>query len=142
MAESTADVLARLKRQEETTGRSGAVPMMPKQMMLDAREVEAKHPDKRIRWVSLSDKNKMASRKAEGYSVLDEKDGGRKIGDEMVLMSMPREIYEQRVARQREENERRMNAHQGEWGAQMEAAARDLQDRFGIRVSADQLSKL
>jgi len=140
--ESPAKILADLKRVEATTGRSGAIPRMPKEMMFDATAVEARHPDKHLRWLNMSDKNKMASRKAEGYTILPESEGGQKIGDEMVLASIPRAQYEQRLARQEEENDRRLNAHTAEWEGQAEAMARTLRDNYGIKVSPEKLTRL
>lgn len=133
------DLLKKLERQEATTGRSGAIPRMPKQMMLDASDVAAKRPDKHLRWVSLKDENKVPMRKLEGYSVVPEKDGGRAIGSEYVLMEVPREVVEERVARQKAEHERRLNQHNAEWQQQAEAVARELRDKHGIRVSPEQL---
>jgi DNA-binding transcriptional MocR family regulator len=140
--ETPAQALARLKQQEATTGRSGAIPRMPKEMMFDASDVEAKHPDKHFRWLNMADKNKMASRKVEGYTILPESEGGRKLGDDMVLASIPREQFEQRVARQREENDRRLNSHTKEWSEQAESAARILRDQYGIKVSPEKLTRL
>jgi hypothetical protein len=140
--ETPAQVLARLKQQEATTGRSGAIPRMPKEIMFDASEAEARHPDKHLRWLNLADKNKMASRKAEGYTILPESEGGQKLGDEMVLAAIPKEQYEQRVAHQAAENERRLNSHTKEWAEQAEGAARILRDQYGIKVSPEKLTRL
>lgn len=138
---ATAEVLAKLKRQEETSGRSGAVPLTPKQTMLDASEVQTKHPDKHLRWVSMRDANKVATRKAEGYTVLPVAEGGKTLGDEMVLMAIPRELYEQRVARQDAENKRRLSQHTKEWESLAENTARMLRDKHGINVSPEQLTR-
>lgn len=138
---SPAEILANLKRQEATSGRSGAIPRMPKQHMLDASEVQAKKPEKHLRWVSLKDSNKVPTRKHEGYVVVPEKDGGRTLGDEYVLMEIPKERYEQRLAQQREENDRRLNQHDKEWQQQAEAVARELRDKHGIRIKPEHLTK-
>lgn len=139
--DTPAQLLKKMEREEATTGRSGAIPRMPKQMMLDASDVAAKKPDKHLRWVSLKDDNKVPMRKLEGYSVVPEKEGGRTIGNEYVLMEVPREIMEERVARQRAEHERRLNQHNAEWQQQAESIARELRDRHGIRVSPEHLIK-
>lgn len=138
MAESAGEVLERLKRQEAKEV-GGAPTRMPKQMMLDASDVAAKHPDKHLRWVSLKDDNKLASRKMEGYVALNEKEGGKTLGNELVLMGLPKQLYEQRVARQNAENERRLSQHTKEWENLAESAARELRDRHGIRVDSRDL---
>lgn len=140
--ETPAQIIAKLKRTEATTGRSGAIPRMPKQMLLDVGDLPEKHPDKHLRWVNKSDKNKILSRKMEGYTELPVSEGGKSLGDEMVLMAQPRELYEQRVARQKEENQRRLNSHVAEWQGQAEAAARTLRDQYGIKVNPEQLTRL
>lgn len=141
-SETTSEVLARLKRQEKTTGRAGAVPRMPKELMLDASEVAAQHPDRHFRWLNKVDKNKMSSRKADGYTILPESEGGRSLGDDMVLAYIPKEQAEQRVAQQNQENDRRLNSHNTEWAQQAEATARMLQDQYGIKVSPEKLTRL
>lgn len=140
--ETPKDIIAKLKRTEATTGRSGAIPRMPKQMMLDIGDLAEKNPDKHFRWVNKADKNKVLSRKMEGYTELPVSEGGKSLGDEMVLMVQPRELYEQRLARHKEENERRLNSHVAEWQGQAEAAARTLRDQYGIKVKPEQLTRL
>lgn len=141
MSETAKEALERLKREEKITGRSGAVPLTPKQQMLDASEVQSAMPDKHVRWVTLRDPNKMAQRKAEGYTILPPTEGGKSIGDELVLMAIPRDLYEQRVARQDAENRRRLNQHNREWEALAENQARILRDKHGITVSPEQLMR-
>lgn len=130
-----------LDRRERTSGRSGAVPRSPKQGLLDASDVEAAHPDKRVRWLNLKNPEKVVVRQAEGYTRLPAEEGGRSLGDEMALFAAPREVHEERVAAQTEENRRRESAHRNEFQRTVEAVARELRDRHGVNVSAEQLMK-
>src|SRR5512138_58264 len=90
------NLIKKLSRQEETTN-PGANVLTPKQELLNARDVQEKHPDKRVRWVSLRDAQKVESRKMEGYKIIPSEEGGRRLGDDLVLMEIPREIYEAKV---------------------------------------------
>lgn len=134
------DLLAKLKQQEAREV-GGAASRLPKQMMLDASDVAAKHPDKHLRWVSMKDSNKMASRKLEGYVAIPVTEGGRTLGDSLVLMGIPKAAYEQRVARQKQENARRLNQHDADWENLAEGVARELRDKHGIKVDARQLTR-
>lgn len=140
MAETTGDLLNKLKRQEEKEV-PGAPSRTPKQALLDASSVQAKHPDKYIRWVSLRDSNKIAIRQAEGYTVLPESEGGKRLGDELVLMAAPKKVHEQRVARQEEENNRRLNMHNADWEQLAESIAKTLRDQHGIKIDARTLMR-
>ena len=140
MADTATEVLAKLQRQEAKEV-SGAPSRTPKQMMLDASEAKEQNPDKHLRWVSLKDTNKLTSRKAEGYVAIDEEKGGKALGDELVLMGMPKELYEQRLARQKEEAARRISQHNKDWENLAEATARELRDKHGLKVDAKNLMR-
>ena len=128
----------KLERLERTTGRSGAVPNAPKQMLLEAPDAVAQHPDKRLRWGSLSNPDKMEVRKAEGYERLPVSEGGKQVGN-MVLLALPREEYEARVRRILEENERRLTLHNHEVEAVAEQVAKVLRDKYGLRIPAEDI---
>ncbi len=142
MADTAAQVSEKLARQEATTGRSGAIPRMPKQMMLDASEAKEKNPNMHLRWVTLRDPNKVASRKLDGYVEIAAKDGGKRIGDEMVLMGLPKDQYEQRRAQLDLESRRRLVQHQKQWEDEAEGMAKMLRDKHGITVTAEQLMRV
>ena len=79
-----------LKAQREALGRieekevPGVQIRTPRARLLDAREVQAKHPDKHIRWVSTRDDEKLEARKEDGYTRLTSDEGGRTVGKELV----------------------------------------------------------
>jgi hypothetical protein len=73
----------------------------PRGKMLDARAVQAKHPDKHVRWVSIREDEKAEARKEEGYVRLTSEEGGRQIGKELVLMAIPKTVADARVASSR-----------------------------------------
>lgn len=127
-----------LQRQEETST-AGANVLTPKQQLLDAREVEKQNPDRRVRWVSLKNPDKMLSRKMEGFEILPEDKGGRRLGDNLVLMSQPRERYEQRVKAQEKLAKQRLNQHRDEMRNLAEGLAKQLRDRHGIDIDVDRL---
>ncbi len=135
---STADVLARLKRQEEKSV-AGANILTPKQQLLDATACQALNPDLRVRWVSLRNADKALSRKVEGYEIIDEKKGGKRLGDDLVLMGIPREKYDAKIRAQERINKERLKQHKSEMLAVAEQMARQLRDRHGIDIPLDRL---
>lgn len=128
-----------LDAQERKTGSSGAVPLMPKQRMLDISELNARHPDKRIRWCNLRDPNKVASRRASGYVRLTSEDGGIALGDEMATFALPRSEYDNRVKAVEFENKRRLTAHEDEVASVVEGVARLLRDKYGLKIDEKRL---
>lgn len=124
----------KLAQQERTTGHGGVIPRLPKEHMLDARDVEAMHPDKHLRWVNIRNNDKTESRKTEGYARLAESEGGRNIGSELALFGVPQAQYEARVAQQEARTAQLSTAHRREVEQAAERAARELRDRHGVRV--------
>lgn len=127
-----------LAQLERTTGPSGAIPLTPKQQMLDASEVQAKMPGRRIRWCNVNNPDKMAARKAQGYERIPDVEGGRQVGN-LALFALPRPIYEERVAANAAENKRRLSAHKTDMERIADGLARELHDRHGIDVSPERL---
>lgn len=137
-AEAIANIQAireKLKRQEAIAGPSGADPNMRRADMLDASDVQALHPDKRIRWGSLRNEAKMQRRQAEGYERLSLADGGRQVGN-LVLMGVSREIYERKVEQDRQLRKERLRAHQTEVEKAAEGIAKALRDQHGVKIDA------
>ena len=132
------EILDRIKRQESRTI-PGADVLTPKQRLLDASDVQSKHPQSRVRWVSLRDPMKVQARQADGYEILSTEQGGRRLGDESVLMACPRETYEARVAAQDRLTQDRLNAHKYELERAVEGVARLLRDKHGLDVDLDRL---
>lgn len=135
---AVSELAKKLGRQEQTTT-PGAELLTPKQRLLDAREVQSKNPDTRVRWVSLKNPEKMQSRVAEGYEVLPPEKGGRRIGDNLVLMGISKEKHEARVAREQKLNQVRLNQHKDEMARIADAVARELRDRHGINVNPERI---
>ena len=125
--------------QMESTKIPGATTLTPKQALLDASEVEKEHPDKHIRWVNVGSKEKAQSRVTEGYRLLDANQGGRSLGDELALMHIPKQLYDEKVARIKHETERRRKAHKDEVHRAVEGVARELRDRHDINIDVDRL---
>lgn len=132
------DELKALRRQEDKEV-PGLKPRTPRQRILDASEVQARHPDKHIRWVNIKDPEKAEARKEDGYTRLTSEEGGRQIGDQAALFSIPKEQAVQKKREIREENESRLNAHKADMRRAAEAGAKDLRDNHGLSVSADRL---
>lgn len=90
--------LDHLSRVERTTGRSGAVPRTPKQMMLDVTDVTAKHPERHFRWVNTGNTDKAMNSTLNGYEQFKDEKGDVIARGNMQLWSCPKEMYEERVA--------------------------------------------
>lgn len=125
-----------LELMERKGGRSGAVPRDPKQLLLDATAVQDRpeNKDRHIRWINVGNSEKAEVRKHDGYQILSEKDGGRRVGN-LALAYLPRKEYERRVAVVKRANKDRLEAHNREMEEQAEAVARLLRDK-GLEVDA------
>jgi creatinine amidohydrolase/Fe(II)-dependent formamide hydrolase-like protein len=135
------DIQKQLDRVEATTV-TGARFLGSKQAMLDAAtETQTRHPDKKVRWISLR-REKADQRKAEGYVVLDEKDGGKRLGDSLALAACPRNVHEAHVAAIKNENRRRETMHVAQHQALADAASKMLRDQFGISVDPRHIVKV
>jgi hypothetical protein len=111
----------------------------PRARLLDAREVQAKHPDKHVRWVSIRDEEKAEARKEDGYQRLTSEEGGKTIGKELTLMAIPKAEAEQRIADNKKKNEVLLNAHKATMEQEAESAAKYLRDSKGMQVDAREL---
>lgn len=117
----------------------GANVLTPRESMLDARDVEAQHPDKHLRWVNIRDRQKAESRKLEGYTRLAPSEGGRALGDELALMSISKERAEEKIERIKADNEARLSSHRSEMESMAESVARQMRDRHGISVDPSRI---
>jgi hypothetical protein len=133
------EMRAALAREEAKTGNSGAIPRTPKQLMLDARDVEAKNPDKYVRWVNVRDPQKAQGRIMDGYEVMTEEAGGRSLGGSLKLMAIPRERHLERIAANKAAHKLRLQAHKTEMQQLAEGIARELRDKHGINVDAERI---
>ena len=139
MADTTKEIQSKLARQEATTGSSGAIPLMRKQMLLDASAVEKKRPDNRIRWVNLRNPDKVMSRISEGYSRISDADGGKKLGEEMALFELPREVFDQRIAAMTKRNAALHSSHRQEFERVVDGIARELRNKHGINIDTQRI---
>lgn len=124
-----------LKREEAKTGPSGAMPNAPTGQILDASGASAANPDKRFRWVSA---NKAMRRQVEGYVRVPEVEGGKQVGN-LILMALPREVYDARVAAVKRLNAERLKSHVREMEEAAEGLAKYLRDEKGINVRAEDI---
>lgn len=111
----------------------------PRARLLDARDVQAKHPDKHVRWVSMRDDEKAEARKEDGYTRLTSEEGGRIVGKELALFSLPKKEADARIDAQRKKNAVMLDAHKSTMENEAESAARYLRDNKGMSVSAKEL---
>ena len=138
-SKTTADIMKELQQMERTTGGSGAIPLAPKQQMLDARDVQAKHPDLKLRWVNIKDPQRAAVQMMKGYRRLTAEEGGRALGDELALFGVSRAEYDRRIEHNQKVHAERLTSHRREMENMAEAVARELRDRHGIRVSSERI---
>lgn len=127
-----------LANKEAKSGLGGAIARTPKEMLLDASDVEAKDPDHHYRFVNVTDTQKGQRRIVEGYRVVPEAEGGRTLGG-LTLMKIPRKQAEARIARQDELSRRRLDVHNAEMEQAAEGMSRQLRDRHGINVPPERL---
>lgn len=131
---------AELKRLEATTGPSGAMPNTPSAILLDAESVKEGKPDKRLRWVAL---HKAQRRQAQGYVRVPEAELPQGFGPaqkgNLILMEIPRERYDEEVARVRKASRDRLSVHIREAEKVAEGMAKMLRDNHGINVKAEDI---
>jgi len=132
------NMITKADRLERTTGSSGLVPLTPKADILNASDVQENHPDKHLRFVNVSDDQKVQMRQSQGYERLPSADGGKQVGH-LALFAQDREIHEKRVEAIKQQNKARLDAHRTEVEQVAEAVARELQDRHGIQIDAKRL---
>lgn len=126
-----------LALREGKEGRAGAVPRDPKQLLLDARDVSAMpvNKDRRIRWINVGSAERAEVRKHDGYQILAEKEGGRRVGN-LALAYLPKKEYERRVAVVKRANKERLDAHKREMEQMAESVAKTLRDQHGLEIDA------
>jgi hypothetical protein len=133
------DELKKKLDRDEAKTHGGAPSRSPKQKLLDLKEVQEKHPDKRVRFIQTGNPERARTRiEGDGYEVLPPSEGGRTVGG-LSIGVISREKYDARVAEQQAENQRRLHAHEREVEAMAESVARELRDRHGVNVEAKDL---
>lgn len=126
-----------LKRQAEMA-HSGAASNATATMLLDKTDAERLNPGKRLRWVSIRNAQKAAMRQATGYERVPAEEGGRQVGD-LILMRLPGEEHAKRVHAIKELTQARLDAHNKESEQIAEGLARELRDRHGIKIRPEDL---
>lgn len=141
VSEAKADLRAaeEMLRQIEAKNIPGAASRTPKSLMLDAGDVEAANPDYHYRFVSLRDPNRLQARLLEGYEIVPKEEGGRRLGDELALARVPRQVYEARVEREKQAAKERLEASQAEYDRLAESIARTLRDQHGLNIDPRRL---
>jgi len=125
---------------EEAKTIPGAPVRTPKEQLLDARSTQEKlGPEVHVRWLNTKNPDKVAARQAEGYVLVPESEGGKRIGDEMATFAISRKTHEARVAAQKAENKRRLTSHKTDMEVLAENTARTLRDKYDIRVDPKRL---
>ena len=143
LAEARAHNAAFLKTLSEIEAKNfaGAPDRTPKEVALArGAAVQEVMPDKRVRWINVADPAVREHRKQQGYTVLEEAQGGRTLGSELALAVLPREKYEAQVRR----NEAMHRARIEDGGkqllfAELESVARELRDKHGHKVNIEKL---
>jgi len=135
---TTAQALENARKLEAQTY-GGAPSRAPRQQMLDASKVQEAHPDKHVRWVGIRDPQKAESRQLDGYQRLTSEEGGKQIGNELVLMAAPKELVEERIAGERRLNRERLEAPKRMMQEAAEGIAKELRDRHGINVDSSRI---
>jgi hypothetical protein len=116
----------------EARRNGGGNVLVKKQTLLDTSELSAKNPDIHYRWANTSNREKMEQRVNEGYVTVPEEEGGRRLG-EMVLMAIPREVADARKA----EYQRMTRERLGQFRKDMREAAAEMAyeaKKRGLRI--------
>lgn len=131
------EAIDQFNRKEATTVQ-GAPSRGQKADLLRADEAQEMNPDAHLRWVSPT---KAESRIADGYVTVASSEGGKRLGNELILMGIPKQEHERRVAELKAKTDERLYAHVAEFQTAAEAVARELRDRHGLKVSAEDLTR-
>lgn len=131
-------------RRQEAKEVTGAVGMTPKTRMMDARAIEAQHPDRHFRYVNQTDPAKVQLRRDRGYEPVSEAEAAAagvsaRLGTELVLMSVPRQKFDEQVEKYKKAHEARLQAHKADVTKAAEAIVRELKDKHGLNVPMDRL---
>lgn len=113
---------------------SGAPNLTPKDVLLDLSDLAAKHPEMHFRWVNIRAPGKADRRRLDGYIRLPASEGGRELGGEIAVFVTSKKIHESRVQRIKDLNKARLKAHRAEVENAVEAIAKELRDKYGLKV--------
>jgi hypothetical protein len=118
---------------------SGAAVLTPKEVLLDLSDLKAKHPDKHFRWVNIRAPGNADRRRLDGYLRLPESDGGKELGGELAVFVTTQRIHEHREAKIKQMNKDRLQAHKAEVERAVEAVAKELRDKYGLKIDPERI---
>ena len=133
------DLLAETLKHIEAQTLSGAAVLTPKEILLDLSDLQAKHPDRAFRWVNIKAPGTADRRRLQGYIRLPESEGGRELGGEIAVFVTTQRIHEHMVEGIKKQNKQRLLAHRAEVENVVEAVARELRDKYGLKVDASRI---
>ncbi len=144
---SVMDKLIAAREERERLGRleqktvPGAETLVSKGILLDPREALANPKNKgfKLRWVNTTLPEKVQSRKLEGYEIVPESEGGRRLGTEYVLMRIPEVKATARKKMQQEKGRVWLAAHKNQMEQQAAEVAKILQDKYGFGAKEAQI---
>lgn len=113
--------------------------LMPKGMLLDASTQANADPDHRYRYINVKQADNALRRKAQGYEIVPEGQGGHRLGDEMALAKTPIANYKKRVDDGGKLGKQRLEAHKSEVQQAVLSVVRELRDNHGISVDEKRL---
>lgn len=133
--------IADLQRIEAKT-ESGAMPLTPRQKMLDATKMEKKDPERAYRYISTADPEKLEAR-LQDFAPVPESEAAAagvkaKVG-RMMLVRQPMATHQANVVAQKRRNKDRLEQHKTEMERVVDAVARELRDKHGIAVDTKRL---
>lgn len=138
-AKTTLEALEAALAKIEAQTLSGAPNLTPKDVLLDLSDLQAKHPDMHFRWANIRAPGKADRRRLDGYIRLPESEGGRELGGEVAVFVTSKKIYDARFQRVRDMNKARLNAHRAEVEQAVESVARELRDKYGLKVDTKRI---
>lgn len=133
------DLLAETLKHIEAQTLSGTAVLTPKEVLLDLSDLKAKHPDRHFRWVNIKAPGNADRRRLGGYIRLPESEGGRELGGEVAIFVTTQRIHEHAEAKIKADNKKRLQAHRAEVENAVEAVARELRDKYGLKIDAERI---
>lgn len=133
------DAMTEALRKIEAQTLSGAAVLTPKEVLLDLSDLQAKHPDRHYRWVNIRAPGQADRRRNDGYLRLPESEGGKELGGEIAIFVTTKRVFESRVARIKEQNRLRLEAHRAEVEEVVESVVRELRDKYGMQLDSSRI---
>lgn len=138
-AKESLDLLQETLRKVEAQTLSGAPDLTPKDVLLDLSDLQAKHPDMHFRWGNIKAPGKQQQRRLDGYIRLPESEGGRELGGEVAVFVTSKKIFEMRTERIKKLNKARLQAHRAEVEQAVESVAKELRDKYGLKIDTKRI---